>query len=378
MTQKRPNFPSDTFETLENEVLTQEYPDMNFAELIPVNVVGENTETLANLTVDFTGKAKPVTGKMGEKLNVVNAVFGKDSTAVYDFGFAIEVDLADIRASALGNIDILQEKMRAGRFAYQKSLYDMALTGNDDLGVTGLLNLPTQMGTGDLAAGTIRASASKGVWADATAQAIADDLTAGYSACLTQTLNSRAPDTLIMPLAAFITANTKRLDGGLGVTALASFLNGVRDSGKPVPTVRTNAGVGNDVLFYDFDPLVVRMNMAQELRFFEEQWTGLGYQVPAHFRFSGVQIRNVHALHRLVGVTTGGAGGNSGAGGQSGGRKSPAPKAPTPTPTPAPADDGAGDGASGGSAGGGATGGSTGGASGGSGAGGASGSAPAK
>ncbi len=306
MTQKRPNFPSDTFETLENEVLTQEYPDMNFAELIPVNPVGENTETLANLTVDFTGKAKPVTGKMGEKLNVVNAVFGKDSTAVYDFGFAIEVDLADIRASALGNIDILQEKMRAGRFAYQKSLYDMALTGNSDLGVQGLLNLPTQAGQATLEAGKIRSSASNvnGGWlaSGTTAQQIASDLTAGYSACLTQTLNARSPNTIIMPLAAFIHANSIRLDGGLGVTAMASFLNGVRDSGKPVPTVRTNAGVGRDVLFYDFDPLVVRMNMAQELRFFEEQWDGLGYQVPAHFRFSGVQVRNVHAIHRRTGI----------------------------------------------------------------------------
>ncbi|MCH9662847.1 MAG: DUF2184 domain-containing protein [Gammaproteobacteria bacterium] len=298
MTTRKLNFPTSIFEEIEAEVLVKEYGDMNFAEIVPVNPVSPTIESLGNLTVDYTGKAGRVTGKYGEKLNTVGFTAEKDSSKVFDFGFAVPIDLEDIRAAeSQSNIDPIQVKMDAAMFVYRKSLYDVAMTGGDIDGLAGLANLPE--GTGNNQIRTANAIGGKWNASGKTASQIADDLLLGYNNALTQTDNARKPDTLVMPLTAFTIANSKRLDGGLGLSAMQIFLNGVRDSGGGEVTVRTNLAFKTDMLFYQFSTDVLRMNMAQSIQFHDQQDEGLGYIVPVHYRFSGVQVRNFPAFAKV-------------------------------------------------------------------------------
>ena len=297
MAQANLKFPTDAFEVLEAEVKTQEMASVDVTEIIPIVQVNPNAETLGNLSVAFQGKAGHVTGKPGEKLNTIEFTASKATTKVFDLGFAIPIDLADIRSASMGNLDSSRIKMEGSRVVYDTSIYDLALTGGDVEGLTGLSNLPA--GTAE---GQVSTTTQNRKWAaeNTTAEMILTDMLECYNRTATQTDNVRPADTMILPLSALITANSKFLANS-SQTAMQAFRQAVQEGTGRSLIVRTNAAFGNEMLMYQFDRDVLRMNVAQTIRYLEEERDGLGYLIPVHYRYSGLQVRNSFAMARTRG-----------------------------------------------------------------------------
>ncbi|MCH9665268.1 MAG: DUF2184 domain-containing protein [Gammaproteobacteria bacterium] len=287
-------FPTNTFETLEAEIAVTEYPDKNFADLVPVRQVPANTETLASLTVDYRGKAKPVSGIPGEALPKIDFSASKDTISVLDFGFAYDITQPDLRATANGNLDVLRTKLEAGSFVERSTLYDMAIEGNADMGVLGLKNIDVPSSDVPATARFIPAT---------SAQDMVNSFMAGFNAVAVQTQNTRTPDTVVMPIKVH-QALTGAVFGDSGRTALGAIQESVTlQAGRPIRIV-VNSSFTNDILFYQYAPDVLRMYMAQPLTYFTPQPTDLGWKVPAMFRFSPIQMRFRPAFHRLTKVLT--------------------------------------------------------------------------
>lgn len=329
MAQHRVKFPADQFEILETEVKTQERAPSGFSELIPLVQVDANAETLGNLTVEFSGKAGRVTGKAGEVLNTIDFTASKATTKVFDLGFAIPIDLTDIRSAALGNLDSSRIKMEGSLEVHDESLYDLAMTGSDVEGLTGLANIPEGTGVGQVSVTTVPKN-----WdlPDTTGDDILNDLMECYNRTATQTKNRRPADTLVMSLPALILANGKRVTGASGRTAMQEFRQAVLEGTGRTLMVRTDHSFNGELLMYQFDRDVLRLNVAQVIRYLEEQWAGLGYIIPVHYRYSGLQIRNSFAFAKSKGILSPAAlakGANGGASGQGGGASAPVLPAPT-------------------------------------------------
>ena len=277
----------------------QEAPDFDFTQLVPIRQVAPTTESVMSFAVTLKGEAKLLSGIPGEKLNSVDFKAKSTTASISDWGLEYNISQADIRAGVEnGNLDPLEIKVESAFNAYRRSIQRLVLTGNDDLGAKGLMNMTGFSST------AVNANTGK-KWNDPTktAQSIVDDLVGAFTSVLTQTQSARRANTVVMHESMYILMASKRFDGGLGITALDAFeQTAARMNGGVLPTIILNSEFKTDILVYSYDPAVLSMYMAQPLVFFPEQPEGLGFKRPAMFRVSPIQIRNNYAFHKLTNV----------------------------------------------------------------------------
>ncbi len=335
MTTPNLNFPTSVFELIETEIRIAPRPPVDFARFIPVNPVAESTESIAQITVNGTGKSSFIKGESGEKLNLIGFTASKTDISVMDIGHAIQFDLADIRMANAGNVNNMTTKTNFANLIGEKALYDIAMTGDIDgvEGLHGLSNLPTGSGTAQVSVIT----AAK-LWSDdsVTAEMIADDLSRAYDLADSQTDSFYPPNRLIMPREALRIARTKRQAGGQSLTAMQLFFNSLNRN-APEVEVYTNRKFTTGLLFYTADPRVLRMNVAHGFRSDEPIRTHTGFTTAWTARLSGLQVLEWEAFGRLETIvaapvqgSSGNAGGNGGASGSSAPKAKPKAKAKPP------------------------------------------------
>ena len=277
----------------------QEAPDFDFTQLIPIRQVAATTESVMSFAVKLTGEATLLSGIPGEKLNSVDFNAKSTTAQISDWGLEYNITQADIRAGVENsNIDPLDIKVESAFNAYRRSIQRLVLTGNDDLGAKGLMNMDGFTSTSVQANSGLKWNAT-----GKTAQSMVNDLVGAFSAVIAQTQSARRANTVVMHESMYILMATTRFDGGLGITALESFeQTATRMNGGVTPTIVLNTEFKTDILVYSYDPAVLSMYMATPLVFFPEQPDGLGFKRPAMFRVSPIQIRNNFAFHKLTNV----------------------------------------------------------------------------
>ena len=289
------------FDRYTNEVLVTESANMQFARLFPIVQVPETTETLGDISVGFTGRAGLNTGKLGEVIPTVGVVYGSEKIQVWDLAFKIAWEDRDIRATndPQSPYNVSEDLALAGGDAYSKSLFELAMTGNGIQGVNGLATLPTGDETDDNSNTLVRTTAADKTIALSTGAEILGILNAGYSAIQLQTGETRFATRIVMSTAAYMRATTEFV-GTSSETALAAFNRNLREQGKPVPLTVGSIAITNEILFYDADPRVLRMLMAQPLRYTDPDRQDNGYTRVGKYRFSGLQVRNGLAMHKIT------------------------------------------------------------------------------
>ena len=297
-------FPTSAYNQIEEDIKIAPRGAIDFARLVPVNPVSEAIESISTITVDYTGKSKLITGDAGEKLSLIGFTASKQDMNIMDIGHAIQFNLKDIRSALAGNVNSMQVKMQGAVKIGEKALYDIAMTGEIEgvSGLFGLSNIPTGSSKNQVSLATVTKR-----WDDTTttANSIADDLLRGYNLAATQTDGFRPPTRLVLPLAAAQIANQKRLDGGLGVTAMQLFMNGLRDTNSPPVEVFSNTSFETSMLFYHAVTDVLRMNVAHGYRFTQPIPEHHGFSVATNARVSGLQIFDYAAFACSKGLLQG-------------------------------------------------------------------------
>lgn len=275
---------------IEREVNQIEYPDVNYAELIPISTEGNPwAKSVTYFSGDKYGKADWINGN-SDDIPLAGTTMTKHETQVHTAGIGYGWGLEEISQAAWLGHNLPADDAVAARRAYEEMVYRVALFGDASKGFTGLFNAP----------GVTAATAAVS-WDTATpAQIIADlnDLLVGQ---FTGTLFTSMADTVILPYDRFLLLASTPRSAESDTSILTWYLANnpyTALTGRPlrirgVQGLQT-AGAGNThrAIAYRRDPNVLRMHIPMPHRFLPVYQAGpIRWEVPGLFRLGGVDVR---------------------------------------------------------------------------------------
>ncbi len=274
---------------VEAGVYAMRFPSIRYPGLIPVDTSApEWIKTVDYYSMDISGKAG-WTADRAKDLNMVGVELGKASSNVYMSDIGYDYGLEEVnQASALG-MSLPGEKAQAARLIYERTVDNIAFTGDEEKGWKGLFNH----------ASVVADSAPTGDWATATEDQILADVNAVLTGVFTETNEVAIADTLILPSVKYQFIASKRLgDTGLTILEFIQRANAyTAETGQPL-NIRSarglnTAGAGSTyrMVAYRNSPEVLKMHIPMRHRFLPVQIDGLTYQVPGIFRLGGLDIR---------------------------------------------------------------------------------------
>lgn len=275
---------------IEAEVEKVEYPEVQYADLIPVDFSApEWTRTVTYFSTDRVGKADWFSAK-AKDVNLADVDRRKQETTVEMAAIGYGYDLEELsQAQALG-IPLTADKAEAAKEAYEFFVDEVALRGDNDKGFHGLLDYPGI--TAIMSAKTLDAmtpdevlamvnGALLGVWVD--------------------TGKVGLPNTVLLPPEGYAKIATTRLDAHATTTVLDWLLEKnlytqrTRQPLEIVPVLGLETAGQNEsgrMVVYRKDPKVLKMHIPMRHQFLEAMRVGpLLYEVPGIFRLGGVDVK---------------------------------------------------------------------------------------
>lgn len=199
------------------------------------------------------------------------------------YGYSIQ----DIRSAKMFGQDLDGRKAAAAKQQILTLEDDIALFGDANFGLLGLLNHPNVPDVALPADGT----GSSALWANKTADQIIRDINLVLNSISDATNGVEAADTLVMPQSAYSLLGTKRVpDTGVSIT---KFL---RDTYPDVnfvawPKLKGKGVGGTDVMVaYSKNPEKLSLEIPQDFEQMPPEPKGLEFEVNCHSRCGGVII----------------------------------------------------------------------------------------
>lgn len=295
---------------IEAEVYRIKYPAFDYASLLPVITAGAPwaTGTLF-YTMDTVGKTEWI-GNEANDFPYTDLVRDSGSAAYYTRGGAYRWSLPEINTANMLNIALTSEKAAGVRMITERFLFDLAMTGDTEKAMKGLINQST------VTAGDVPADGSGAVtwWAAKTPDQILRDINVGVQAVRVATNTVYTPDTLLVPDAVFADLATRRIStAGDGAMTVLDFLRAKNTytamTGQPLnirPLLELGtADPGGDgrAVLYSKDTNVARFHLPLPFLFlpvFQKnsmQWEQVGI-----VRTGGTEVRTPKAMVYLDGV----------------------------------------------------------------------------
>ena len=277
---------------IEPEVLKKPYPEIRYAEMIPVDTsANAYAQSVTFFSQDSVGKAKFINGK-GDDIPLVNVTRTKFEQSVNMAGVGYSFSLEEIGAAQMLRQNLSADGAEAARMAYEQLVDEVAFIGNTTLGIQGLYNTT---GITTIAAGaTFAASTPDGVLAIINNALIAIE---------SGSLGVEVANTIALPLAVAATME-RRLGDGSDVTILDFIMRSnryTRRTGLPL-MVEFSHRLTTTMVVYRKDPAVLKLHMPMPLQFIPPQMVNLEVKVLGMFRFSPVNIRRPGAVRYVSGV----------------------------------------------------------------------------
>jgi hypothetical protein len=291
---------------IETEVFEIEYPDIRYADLIPVDTAGgEWLQAITYFSTDRVGAAQwfhagaqdvPLVGM------TKNAFATSVQLAAIGYGYN-EEELAI--ATQLGQ-NLTADKAQICRRAAEEFIDRVAFNGDTTMGFQGLLNYS------GITSSTVAAAWDVGT---TTGDMILADVNAALTGMWTASSGIEMADTLLLPQEAFSIILTKPRTTTSDMTVM-QFLRQAniytQETGRPL-TIRglwglnaAGAGSTGRMVAYRRDKNVLRMHMPMPFQFRQPWRKGpLMYEVPGIFRLGGLDIRRPGAVRYTDGITTG-------------------------------------------------------------------------
>jgi hypothetical protein len=300
--QEAMGFVADQTRAINATVYAAEYPDVDFASLVPVDSSApEWASGMITYMTDTVGKADWISG-MAKDIPLADVVRGQSSVDYEMAALGYDFSLEEVNVAALLGMPLTSMKADAARRGSNELLYDLALFGSARKGMAGLLNSAAV--TSGLVAQN--AGATSRLWSDKTPTEILADvdgiLTGAYLATTTveladtllvsplrlQYLNSRTmSDTNSETLLSFIMrTNFYKLTTGRDLTIRA--VRGLATAG---------AGGTERMVAYSRNPRTAIFHLPMPHRFLPTWQNGpMNFLIPGIMRTGGTEIRRPSAV----------------------------------------------------------------------------------
>jgi hypothetical protein len=276
---------------IEAGVYAMRFPAIRYPGLIPVDTSAPAwIKTIDYYSMDISGKAG-WTADRARDLNLVGTQMGKNSTSIFMADIGYDYGLEEVNQAAALGMNLPGDKASAARLVYERTVDNIAFTGDTEKGWEGLFNNSA----------VVAAGATVGDWATATEDEILADINEVLSGVYTATNEIAMADTLILPSLKYQFIASRRLGDGNGTMTILQFVEKANvytaETGQPL-TIRSSrglntAGAGSTarMVAYRRSPEVLRMHIPMRHQFLPVQIDGLTYQVPGIFRVGPLEIR---------------------------------------------------------------------------------------
>ena len=291
---------------IEAGVYALRYPELNYAELVPVDTsAGEWAKSVTYYSMDGAGAAKWLNGN-GKDVPVVGTSTAQHETAVYSAGIGYGYGLEEVNQARMLGQNLASDKAAIARRAYEQMVYNVALSGDSDKGFEGLYNYTGVPQAAVAADGTGSAT----TWATKTPDQIIRDVNNGLTGIVTATKETELADTLVLPTERFnYIASTRLTDTSMTILEFLQKANVyTAQTGQPL-MIRgkrglLTAGSGSTarMVAYRRAPDVLKLHIPMVHRFFPVQIEGFQFTIPGMFRLGGLDVRLPKAMSYLDGM----------------------------------------------------------------------------
>ena len=276
---------------VEVEVYKARYPSIRYPGLIPIdNSAHEWAKSVEYFSSDVSGEASWLADRAAD-IPVVATAYGVNVTPVHMAGIGYDYGIEEVNQAFMLGINLAGDKAEAARMIYERTVDDIAFTGDTTKKMEGLFNhssvAASSAVTGDWQGGTT------------TPDQILADVNALLTGVFTETNTIAIADTLLLPSTAFqFIASARLTDTALTIFEFLQRANSyTAETGLPL-TIRgmrglENAGGGSTrrMVAYRNHRQVLRLHIPMRHRFLPVQIVGLTYKVPGIFRLGGLDIR---------------------------------------------------------------------------------------
>lgn len=278
---------------VEAGVYRTRFPSIRYPGLIPVDYSApEWIKTITYYSMDITGRADWIADRASD-IPVVGTRLAQDETAIHMAGIGYDYGLEEVNQAQMLGMNLPGEKAAAARLIYERTVDNLAFTGDTEKGWQGLYN----------SSAVTAISAATGDWGGGTTTE--DQLLADVNELLggvyTATNEIAMADTLILPSTKLQYIASTRLGDGNGALTILQFLQQANvytaETGNQL-TIRgarglNTAGAGGTarMVAYRRSPEVLKMHIPMRHRFLPVQIVGLTFKVPGIFRLGPLDIR---------------------------------------------------------------------------------------
>ncbi len=300
---------------IEAEVVRVSYPDIQYPTLIPVDTsANEWAKSVTFFSLDKVGAANWF-HSAAHDMPIADVQRSKFEHTIEMAGIGYRYNLEELgQAMMIPGTNLTSERAESARRAYEEFVDNIALRGDSDKDMTGLMNDPNVSKIHAQADGgqTLGDTDGSPDWTDKTGEQIARDINDALSGIYTQSLQVEMADTVLLPVASMTLMANKQYSIASDTTVLEWVKkNNVYTSvtGQPI-TIRgvrglETAGDGSTgrAIVYRRDPRVLKLHIPMTHRFLPVWQTGpIVFDVPGIFRLGGVEIRRPNAVRYVDGI----------------------------------------------------------------------------
>jgi hypothetical protein len=277
-------------EFIETEIYKIEYPANRARDFIPVDSsVPDWAEEFTWRMWDWAGMAKIITN-FSDDLPAVDVMAAEVHQKVRTLGDSFGYSINDLVVAAKMSTNLESEKGELARMAIENKVEQLSTFGDASAALPGFLNnanVPILSAPGSL----------NGDWLNpaTTPQQILADLHAMAMAVVVQTLNTHAPDTLLLPLTHYQHISQTTLNQYNSETILTTFLKQstwIKNVDQWIPLATADAArTGPRAVCYQRNPRVVRLVIPREFTMQPPQAKNLAFVIPCHAKIGGVSWR---------------------------------------------------------------------------------------
>ncbi len=217
-------------------------------------------------------------------------VYGEETTVkVKGLGSSFGYSIKEIRQSMMTGKALDTRRADTARRAIEELINTLALSGDSNAGINGLINYPGISEYTVLADGT---GASK-LWSAKTADQIVRDISGMVNSVVDATNGRETPDTLLMDIAHYNYIATTKMSTNSDLTILqyvlqtspflkkVDWLNELKTAG---------AGSTSRMMCYVNDDMHLSLEIPQGFEQFEPQQEGMEFEIPCHAETAGVIV----------------------------------------------------------------------------------------
>lgn len=277
-------FLSRELETILSKVLTVEYADLKYAQILPVSTeVAESSESYTYRVFDAQGKMQVIQDKASD-LPRADILRKEVTLPVRSLGGSFAYSVQEVRAAAaVPGMNLETRRAAALRRASEEAVNEIALFGNTPSGMKGFLN-----------SDQIDKVVPNKWFDNCTTDEMLEVLNEAPTRIVQGSNQRETPNTMLVPYDVYRVISTTARSASSDETVLSFFLktNPFIRSIEPINELAAaNSVLSKDrIVCYDRSPEKLQLHIPRTLELLPPERKGLEYSVSGHMRIGGTAI----------------------------------------------------------------------------------------